>query len=56
MFILIGSYYCDPSGLAQPTCRTRQNGRLACDSGPNRGDDCTTDADCPKGCDPYSNR
>jgi hypothetical protein len=56
MFILIGSWYCDPAAADVPACVTGANGRMTCDGGPNRGDACTTAADCPRGCDPYSNR
>jgi hypothetical protein len=56
MFILIGSYYCDTTVLAPPACATRPNGSMACDSGPRRGQACTTATDCPVGCDRYSNR
>jgi len=56
MFILIGSWYCDPTKADPPACVTRASGRMTCDGGPNSGDACTTAADCPPGCDPYSNR
>lgn len=47
---------CSATGCPNPgACVTRPNGNTTCSSGDRRGEDCTTDADCPAGCEPYSN-
>jgi hypothetical protein len=47
---------CSATGCPNPgACTTRSSGRMRCRSGERRGEDCTSDTDCPGNCTPYSN-